>query len=49
MSRTGLSFEPDSTTHAQYDRLFREVYVDLFPALRKSIDRLTELTHPDAG
>ena len=27
-----------------YDRLYREVYVHLFPAIRRVMDRLTELT-----
>lgn len=45
MTSTGRSFMPDAATHAIYDRLFNEVYCGLFPALQKSIDRLTELTH----
>jgi len=45
MTKTGRSFEPNDKTHAIYDRLFREVYVGLFPALQQYIDRLTELTY----
>ena len=33
---------PDES--AAYDRLYREVYVHLFPAIRDAMDRLTELT-----
>lgn len=45
MTSTERSFEPDDKTHQIYDRLFKEVYVGLFPAVQKSIDRLTELTY----
>lgn len=45
MTQTGRSFEPDEKTHRIYDRLFRDVYVGLFPALQQSIDRLTALTY----
>ena len=34
---------------ATYDRLYREVYVHLFPAIRDAMDRLTELTHSAAA
>lgn len=34
---------------AVYDLLFREVYVDLFPAVRSAMDRLTELTNVPTG
>jgi hypothetical protein len=44
MTQRGRSFLPDDRTHAIYDRLYREVYVDLFPALQKSLDRLNALT-----
>ncbi len=44
MTNTDKSFLPDEKTHSIYDRLYKEVYVDLFPALQKSIDRLTALT-----
>jgi xylulokinase len=33
---------PDES--AAYDRLYREVYVHLFPAIRDAMDRLTQLT-----
>jgi xylulokinase len=45
MTATGRSFLPDDKTHALYDRLYREVYVGLFPAVQPYVDRLTELTY----
>src|SRR5205814_8350086 len=45
MTSTEQSFDPDAPIHAIYDRLYNEVYVGLFPAVQKSVDRLTELTH----
>jgi xylulokinase len=45
MTEAGRSFEPDEKTHRIYDRLFRDVYVGLFPALQQSIHRLTALTY----
>jgi sugar (pentulose or hexulose) kinase len=49
MTSTGTaqerSFEPDDKTAAIYDRLFNEVYVGLFPAIQKYVDRLTQLTY----
>lgn len=45
MTATERSFLPEAKTHAVYDRLFREVFVNLFPALQTSIDRLTQLTY----
>jgi xylulokinase len=48
MTQTGRSFLPDDRTHAVYDRLYREVYVDLFPALQKSLDKLNVLTYGGA-
>ena len=44
MTGTAESFLPDPASAAAYDRLHREVYVHLFPALRPYLDRLTELT-----
>lgn len=44
MTSTEHSFEPSQKTHEIYDRLYREVYVELFPAIKQYIDRLTELT-----
>lgn len=44
MTSTERSFEPSGKTHQIYDRLYREVYVELFPAIQQYIDRLTELT-----
>jgi xylulokinase len=48
MTATEQSFMPDDKTHKIYDRLFREVYVEIFPALQKTIDRLTALTYDEA-
>ncbi len=45
MTSTERSFEPTPKTHAVYDRLYREVYCNLFPAVQPYIDRLTELTY----
>jgi xylulokinase len=45
MTATERSFEASERTHQVYDRLYREVYVELFPALQQHIDRLTELTY----
>ncbi len=45
MTATERSFEPQEKTHKIYDRLFKEVYVGLFPAVQKYVDRLTELTY----
>jgi xylulokinase len=44
MTTTGRVFEPDGATQAVYDRLYREVYVHLFPALQPYLDKLTELS-----
>ncbi len=44
MTTTEQSFMPHEKTHKIYDRLYNDVYVGLFPALQKYVDRLTELT-----
>jgi len=44
MTSTERSFEPSEKTHAIYDRLYREVYINLFPAIQPYIDKLTTLT-----
>ena len=44
MTSTAEPFQPDPEAATAYDRLYREVYVHLFPALRPYLDRLTELT-----
>jgi sugar (pentulose or hexulose) kinase len=36
--------EPDSKRQAYYQKIYEEVYVNLFPALQKYLSRLTELT-----
>ncbi|MEL6272720.1 MAG: FGGY family carbohydrate kinase, partial [Chloroflexota bacterium] len=46
MTSTTTEFYPDEKTHAVYDKLF-DVYVELFPALKKHIDTLAELTYDD--
>lgn len=45
-SMTGVTetFLPRPDESAAYDRLYREVYVDLFPAIRPAMDRLSALT-----
>ncbi len=45
MTATERSFEPDERTQAVYNRLYNEVYRDLFPALKKYVDRLSKLTY----
>jgi xylulokinase len=47
MTATERSFEPNSKTHRIYERLYREVYVGLFPAIQQYIDRLTALTYDE--
>ncbi len=47
MTSTTDAFTPNDETAAMYDQLFKEVYVELFPALQKTINRLTELTYAD--
>jgi xylulokinase len=45
MSRTGDRFEP-GTAHGAYNRLFTDVYQEIYPRLRASLRRLRELTRP---
>ncbi len=45
MTSTEKTFLPEEKTHRIYDKLFKEVYLSVFPALQKSIDRLSELTY----
>lgn len=44
MTGEGERLMPNPETQAFYDRLYREVYRDLFPALQPLLDRLTRLT-----
>jgi xylulokinase len=44
MTSSGESFEPHPATQQIYDRLYREIYLGLYPALRASLRRLTELS-----
>jgi sugar (pentulose or hexulose) kinase len=44
MTSTERGFEPSEKTHAIYDRLYREVYTGLFPAIQPYVDKLTTLT-----
>jgi sugar (pentulose or hexulose) kinase len=48
MTSTGTSFDPQPAAQQFYDQLYREVYLGLYPALRTSLRRLTELTRGDA-
>jgi xylulokinase len=48
MTSMGESFEPRPETQQIYDQLYREVYLGLYPALRASLRRLTELTDRSA-
>ena len=45
MTGTAERFEPNAESWAIYDRLYRDVYKPLFPAIQGVVDRLTELTH----
>lgn len=45
MTSTGATYEPDERTAAVYDRLYNDVYRNLYPALRQPLGRLTELIH----
>lgn len=36
--------EPDNSRHTYYQQIYEDVYVNLFPALQKSLQRLTELS-----
>ncbi|MBX3080076.1 MAG: FGGY-family carbohydrate kinase [Anaerolineae bacterium] len=47
MTSNERSFEPNEKMHKIYDRLFKEVYVEIFPALQKTINRLTALTYDE--
>jgi xylulokinase len=44
MTGTAGRFTPDPERQAVYDRLYSQVYRQLFPALQPLVDRLTELT-----
>jgi sugar (pentulose or hexulose) kinase len=44
MTDTERRFEPDDATYSIYDQLYQDVYCGLFPAVQKSINRLSELT-----
>ncbi|MCG8351996.1 MAG: FGGY-family carbohydrate kinase [Chloroflexales bacterium] len=44
MTRLGTSFTPQPEVQQFYDRLYREVYQTLYPALRTALTRLAELT-----
>jgi len=45
MTSTERTYQPDETTHQRYDKLFREVYCQVFPSLQKAVDRLSDLTY----
>jgi xylulokinase len=45
MTATAETFTPDPQRLELYDRLFKEVYRPLFPAVQPLVDRLTELTN----
>ncbi len=48
MTRTGERIAPDPEMQRFYDRLYQEVYHQLFPALQAALDRLAELTRTTA-
>lgn len=45
MTRLGKTFEPDPATHAVYDRLYREVYLGIYPRLRPLYHAIRDITH----
>jgi xylulokinase len=47
MSRTGKRFLPDEKAQEFYERIYREVYISLFPAVRPLVDKLTEITREE--
>ena len=49
MTSISESFEPQPATQQIYDRLYREVYLGLYPALRTSLRRLTERVRTPLG
>lgn len=49
MTTVAESFAPGKEARAQYEVLYSEVYVHLFPAIRPVMDRLTALTAGVAG
>lgn len=49
MTRTGATYEPVPATQGIYNQLYRDVYVGLYPALRSSLQRLTQLTRGAAS
>lgn len=40
MTRPGTAFEPDARAHATYERLYRDVYLRLYPRVRPLYERL---------
>ena len=47
---TGVTdrFIPESEITPFYERLYRDVYLPLFPTLQHLVDRLTKLSHPES-
>jgi len=48
MTSTAARFLPNPERRAVYDRIYREVYVSLFPSLRPLIHRLKELSSEES-
>ena len=46
MSRPGRSFEPDRDASARYERLYREVYLRMYPRLRPLYERMRGIALP---
>lgn len=46
MTGTTARFDPEIDAADRYDRLYHEVYRHIFPAVRRLVDRLTELSEP---
>lgn len=43
MTRPGASFEPDRAARATYERLYREVYLQMYPRLRPLYERMRRI------
>ncbi len=44
MTRVGDCFEPDPTAHALYNRLYSEVYLDMYPRLQPIYRKIRDIT-----
>jgi sugar (pentulose or hexulose) kinase len=47
MTRLGKTFEPDSDRHANYDQLYRNIYLRMYKRLQPLYDDLYKITHSE--